>query len=49
MEKYLGFAQYSCGREDDVAIDDVVVGKGVIQWLPEFIEKYGAEKPLYPR
>ena len=46
MENYLGSAHCSCGREHDVAIDDVVVGKGVIKRLPEFVEKYGAKKPF---
>lgn len=46
MKNYLGSARCSCGREHDVAIDDVVVGKGVIQRLPEFVEKYGAKKPF---
>lgn len=46
MENYLGSAQCSCGRAHEVAIDDVVVGKGVIQRLPEFVEKYGAKKPF---
>ena len=46
MENYLGSAHCSCGREHDVAIDDVVVGKGVVQRLPEFVHKYGAKKPF---
>lgn len=46
MENYLGCAVCSCGREHDVAIDDVVVGKGAVKRLPEFVEKYGAKKPF---
>ena len=46
MENYLGAAHCSCGREHDAAIDDVVVGKGVVQRLPEFVKKYGAKKPF---
>ena len=46
MENYFGSAQCVCGREHDVAIDDVVVGKGVIKRLPEFVHKYGAKKPF---
>ena len=46
MENYLGFAQCACGREHDVAIDDVIVGKGVVRRLPEFVAKYGAKKPF---
>lgn len=46
MEHYLGSVHCSCGKEHDVAIDDVVIGKGVIQRLPEFVEKYRARKPF---
>lgn len=46
MKHYLGSAQCSCGKVHDVAIDDVVIGKGVLARLPEFIAKYGAKKPF---
>jgi len=46
MENYLGSSQCSCGVAHDVAIDEVVIGKGVIARLPEFINKYGAKKPF---
>ena len=46
MENYLGSVYCSCGREHDIAIDDVVVGKGVIHRLPEFIARYQAKKPF---
>ena len=46
MENYLGSAECSCGKNHTVAIDDVVVGKGVIARLPEFVAKYGAKKPF---
>lgn len=46
MENYLGSEQCSCGREHNVAIDDVVVGKGVLARLPEFVNAYGAKKPF---
>ena len=46
MENYLGSTHCSCGKEHDIAIDDVVVGKGVIQRLPEYIAKYQAKKPF---
>ena len=36
----------SCGREHDAAIDDVLIGKGVLQRLPEFVTKYRAKKPF---
>ena len=44
MENYLGSSFCNCGRTHDVAIDDVVVGNGVIQRLPEFVAKYNAHK-----
>ena len=46
MENYLGSKYCTCGREHDIAIDDVVVGKGVIQRLPEFVARYQAKKPF---
>lgn len=46
MKNYLGSAQCTCGKEHDVAIDDVVIGKGVLARLPEFVAKYGAKKPF---
>lgn len=46
MENYLGSKYCSCGREHDVAIDDVIVGNGVIQRLPEILAKYQAKKPF---
>ena len=30
-----------CGKNHTVAIDEVVVGKGVVNRLPEFVKKYG--------
>ena len=46
MKNYLGCPQCSCGREHNIAIDDVVAGKGVLQRLPEFVAKYRAQKPF---
>ncbi len=46
MKHYLGSTPCSCGKEHDVAIDDAVVGKGVIRRFPEFIEKYRSKKPF---
>lgn len=46
MKNYLGAPQCSCGREHDIAIDEVVVGKGAIKRLPEFVAKYQAKKPF---
>ncbi len=33
-----------CGREHTASIDDVVIGKGAIKKIPEYIRKYGAKK-----
>ena len=46
MKNYLGSKHCSCGREHDIAIDDVIVGKGVINRLPELVGKYQAKKPF---
>lgn len=46
MINYLGSPDCSCGKTHTVSIDDVVVGKGVICRLPEFVAKYGAQKPF---
>ena len=46
MENYLGSTQCSRGKEHDIAIDDVVIGRGVLARLPEFVEKYNAKKPF---
>lgn len=46
MKNYLGSTHCSCGKEHDAAIDEVVVGKGAIYRLPEFIAKYQAKKPF---
>ncbi len=46
MENYLGGAKCSCGRDHDIAIDEVVVGKGVISRILAFVSKYGCKKPF---
>lgn len=46
MENYLGATHCPCGKEHDVAIDDVIIGKGVIAHLPELVSKYHAKKPF---
>ena len=35
----------SCGKNHTIAIDEVVVGSGVVKRLPEFVKKYG-KKPF---
>ena len=34
-----------CGKEHTVAVDEVVIGSGAVNRLPEFVKKYG-EKPF---
>lgn len=46
MENYLGSIHCTCGRDHDIAIDEVVVGSGVIRRIPEFVNKYNAKKPF---
>lgn len=46
MKNYLGSTHCSCGREHDIAIDEVVTGKGAVRRLPEFVARYGAKKPF---
>ncbi len=46
MKNYLGSALCDCGKTHEVAIDAVVIGKGVVQQLPDFIKKYNATNPF---
>lgn len=46
MKNYLQVSGCPCGRSHDVAIDEVVVGSGVIRRIPEFVNKYGAVRPF---
>ncbi len=46
MKHYLGIAPCACGKTHDVAIDEVVIGRGAVNRLPELIEKYSAKKPF---
>ena len=46
MDHYLGSNQCNCGKDHDVAVDELVVGKGAIERLLEFVEKYAAKKPF---
>lgn len=46
MKNYLGSEKCSCGREHNVAVEDIVIGKGVLKRLPEFVGRYGAKKPF---
>lgn len=46
MKNYFGPPQCECGRHHDAAIDDVVIGRGVLSRIPEFVSKYGATRPF---
>ncbi len=46
MKNYLGSVLCNCGKTHDVAIDAVVIGKGVIGQLPDFVKKYNAKQPF---
>ena len=46
MVDYLENNNCPCGRVHSVAIDEIVIGKGAINRLPEFVKKYGAQKPF---
>ena len=45
MMNAMNGAPCSCGKSHTFS-SDVVVGKGVIARLPEFIQKFGAKKPF---
>lgn len=46
MKHYLGDGLCSCGKRHEAALEELVVGSGVICRLPEFVRKYGAGKPF---
>lgn len=46
MVHYLKSGICECGREHSAAVDDVIIGSGVIAQLPEFLKKYNAKKPF---
>lgn len=46
MEHYLGTDLCHCGKVHKAAIDDVIIGRGVVNRLPELINRYGAKKPF---
>jgi len=35
-----------CGKEHDIAVDEAVIGSGVIARMPEFVARYNAKKPF---
>lgn len=46
MVRYLDTGICECGKEHSVAVDDVIIGRGVVRKLPEIIQKYNAAKPF---
>ena len=46
MVRYLENSNCPCGRIHSVDVDAIAIGKGAIERLPEFVEKYGAVKPF---
>lgn len=44
MKHFLGSSHCNCGKVHDSAIDELIVGKGAVNRLPEFVQKYGAKK-----
>ena len=46
MKHYLMEQGCPCGKAHTAPIDEIVVGKGVVARLPEFVAKYGAKKPF---
>ena len=46
MENYLQVSGCPCGRNHNVAIDEVVVGSGVIHRIPDFVKKYHCVRPF---
>ena len=46
MEHYLKTENCPCGKHHTAAIDDVIIGNGVLSQLPGIIAKYGARKPF---
>ena len=46
MVNYLNSDGCVCGKSHNVAVDEVVIGSGVIDRLPEFVKKYNATKPF---
>lgn len=46
MKNDLGSAACACGRKHEITVDEIVVGNGVVNRLPEFVKKYGARKPF---
>ncbi len=46
MEQYLGNDRCDCGKFHRVEIEDVVIGKGAISHIGDYIRMFGAQKPF---
>lgn len=46
MVHYLKSGICECGKEHSAAIDDVIIGSGVIAQLPEILRNYNVKKPF---
>lgn len=46
MKNYLEVSNCPCGRKHEVSIDEVVVGRGVIHRIPEFVNKFHSVRPF---
>ena len=46
MVNYLKCTGCECGKVHTVYVEEVVIGSGAVNRLPEFLKKYGAKKPL---
>ncbi len=46
MEQYLPVDGCPCGKKHQVSLDDVVVGSGVINRIPEILGRYNARRPF---
>lgn len=46
MENYLSDLHCRCGRKHTAAVDNIIIGNGVLQRLPELIHSYGGKRPF---
>ena len=46
MKHYLQNLPCPCGAVHQAAVEDLLIGKGVIAQLPQLIQKYGAKRPF---
>ena len=47
MKQYLNDSLCECGKMHRVDIDEILIGKGVVNKLPELVKKYGANNLLF--